>query len=73
MNRKEFPRRRRQLMSMMEPDSIAILPSAPVRTRNRDVEYSYRPDSDFYYLTGFDEPEAVAVLIPGHSAEYILF
>ncbi|MES9966076.1 MAG: Xaa-Pro aminopeptidase [Sedimenticola sp.] len=70
----EFKRRRRQLMRMMEPSSIAILPAAPVAMRNRDVEYPYRPDSDFHYLTGFDEPEAVAVLIPGRKhAEYILF
>ncbi|MES9878800.1 MAG: Xaa-Pro aminopeptidase [Candidatus Sedimenticola sp. PURPLELP] len=70
----EFKRRRRQLMRMMEPSSIAILPAAPVAMRNRDVEYSYRPDSDFYYLTGFSEPEAVAVLIPERKhAEYILF
>jgi Xaa-Pro aminopeptidase len=70
----EFQKRRRQLMRMMGPDSIAILPSAPVAKRNRDVEYPYRPDSDFYYLTGFVEPEAVAVLIPGREhGEYILF
>ena len=53
---------------------IAIVPTAPVRTRNRDVEYPYRPDSDFYYLTHFPEPEAVAVLVPGRAhGEYILF
>ena len=70
----EFQKRRRQLMRMMGPDSIAILPSAPVAKRNRDVEYPYRPDSDFYYLTGFPEPEAVAVLIPGREhGEYVLF
>jgi Xaa-Pro aminopeptidase len=58
----------------MGPGSIAILPSAPVAIRNRDVDYPYRPDSDFYYLTGFPEPEAVAVLIPGRDqAEYVLF
>ncbi len=74
MNEKEFVRRRRQLMRMMGGDSIAILPAAPVVKRNRDVEYHYRPDSDFYYVTGFPEPEAVAVLIPGRShAEYVLF
>ena len=74
MTVKEFQRRRRQLMRMMGKDSIAILPTAPVATRNRDVEYIYRPDSDFYYLTGFPEPEAVAVLIPGRAhAEYVLF
>ncbi len=74
MNQKEFASRRRQLMRMMGENSIAILPAAPVVKRNRDVEYHYRPDSDFYYLTGFPEPEAVAVLIPGRShAEYVLF
>lgn len=70
----EFKRRRKQLMRMMDKHSIAILPTAPESVRNRDVHYPFRPDSDFYYLTGFDEPEAVAVLIPGRKhAEYILF
>ncbi len=70
----EFARRRRQLMRIMGKDAIAILPAAPVRTRNNDVEYNYRPDSDFYYLTGFAEPEAVAVLMPGRpQGEYVLF
>ncbi|MES9900299.1 MAG: Xaa-Pro aminopeptidase [Sedimenticola sp.] len=74
MNRSEFKRRRRQLMRMMGEGSIAILPSAPVARRNRDVDYSYRPDSDFYYITGFSEPYSVAVLIPGREhAEYVLF
>jgi len=74
INCKEFSRRRRQLMRMMGRDSIAIIPAAPERLRNRDVEYPYRPDSDFYYLTGFGEPEAVAVLAPGRQhGEYLLF
>jgi Xaa-Pro aminopeptidase len=70
----EFARRRRQLTRLMGRDAIAILPAAPVRIRNNDVDYNYRQDSDFHYLTGFDEPEAVAVLIPGRpQAEYVLF
>jgi Xaa-Pro aminopeptidase len=70
----EFERRRIQLMRLIGEDGIAILPAAPVRQRNNDVDYNYRQDSDFYYLTGFSEPEAVAVLIPGReAAEYILF
>ena len=74
MARDEFARRRRQLMRLMGRDSIAVLPAAPVRHRNSDVEYPYRQDSDFHYLTGFGEPEAVAVLVPGRAqAEYILF
>ena len=59
---------------MVGEDGIAILPSAPTRIRSRDVEYRYRQDSDFYYLTGFAEPDAVAVLAPGReSGEFILF
>lgn len=74
MDKKEFERRRRQLMRMVGAGGIAILPAAPVRTRSRDVEYRYRQDSDFYYLTGFAEPEAVAVLVPGReSGEFLLF
>jgi Xaa-Pro aminopeptidase len=70
----EYARRRRALMRLMGRDGIAIVPSAPVRQRNNDVEYNYRQDSDFYYLTGFSEPDAVAVLIPGREvAEYVLF
>ena len=74
MDRREFARRRKRVMQAMDERAIAILPTAPVRPRNRDVEYPYRPDSDFYYLTGFEEPEAVAVLVPGRKqGEYILF
>lgn len=74
MRKAEFARRRRQLMKMMGKGGIAILPAVPEKSRNSDVTYHYRPDSDFFYLTGFAEPEAVAVLIPGRAhAEYMLF
>jgi len=74
ISKQEFSRRRKQLMRMMGRDTIAIIPAAPETFRNRDVEYPYRPDSDFYYLTGFGEPEAVAVLCPGRPhGEYLLF
>ncbi len=74
MQSKEYVKRRKTLMRMMGNDAIAILPSAPVRIRNRDVDYPYRQDSDFLYLTGFEEPESVAVLIPGRKhGQYILF
>jgi Xaa-Pro aminopeptidase len=74
MNQKEFPRRRKRLMDMMGDDSIAIIPTAAVHIRNRDVEFQFRPDSDFYYLTGYPEPAAVALLIPGRAnGEYVLF
>ncbi len=71
---REFTRRRKHLMQDMGPDSIAILPTAVEQTRNRDVNYVFRPDSDFLYLTGFWEPESVLVLIPGRKhGEYVLF
>jgi len=74
ITKQEFTRRRKQLMAMMEDNSIAILPAAPERTRSRDTEYSFRQDSDFYYLSGFAEPESVLVLIPGREhGEYVLF
>lgn len=70
----EFSKRRKRLMQMMGKGAIAILPTAPVSIRNRDVEHPYRPDSDFYYLTGFKEPESVAIIIPKRKqAEFILF
>nr|MBS0022392.1 aminopeptidase P N-terminal domain-containing protein [Gammaproteobacteria bacterium] len=74
MEKKEFARRRRRLMEAMGDDAIAILPAASVRARNRDVEFPFRPDSDFYYLTGFPEPAAMVALIPGRKqGEYLLF
>jgi Xaa-Pro aminopeptidase len=73
MDMKIFQKRRATLMSHMG-GGVAILPTAPVRVRNRDVYYPYRADSDFYYLTHFPEPEAVMVLVPGREhGEYILF
>jgi Xaa-Pro aminopeptidase len=74
MDRREFARRRKQLMRLMGKGTIAILSAAPVRVRSRDTESPYRQDSDFYYLTGFPEPEALVALVPGREAgEYVLF
>jgi len=70
----EFARRRKALMAQMEPNSIAIVPAAPERPRSRDTEYHYRQDSDFLYLSGFEEPDSVLVLIPGRAhGAYVLF
>ncbi|CAG0907807.1 unnamed protein product [Cyprideis torosa] len=70
----EFQRRRRQLMRMMGEGTIAVLPSASEHIRNRDVEYPFRQDSDFMYLSNFNEPESVIVLIPGREqGEFVLF
>lgn len=70
----EYRRRRQALMGLMTEGSIAVLPAAGQRYRNRDTEYLFRQDSDFFYLTGFSEPDAVLVLAPGREhAEVILF
>jgi len=74
MNPREFAKRRRAIMRMIGKGGIAILPAASARMRNRDVEYPYRQDSDFQYLTGFSEPDAVVVLVPGRAdGEFLLF
>lgn len=71
---KEFAERRKQLMQQMGSNGILILPAASLLHRNGDAEYHYRPLSDFYYLTGFEEPEAVVVLMPNRKqGEFILF
>lgn len=71
---KAYAKRRRQLMRMAGDDAILVLPAAPERIRSRDTHYPYRQDSDLLYLTGFPEPEAVLVLVPGRKhGEVILF
>jgi Xaa-Pro aminopeptidase len=69
-----FKTRRKHFMERIGQGATAILPSAPVAIRSGDVEFIYRQDSDFYYLTGFEEPESVAVFSPGHpDGEFVLF
>jgi Xaa-Pro aminopeptidase len=70
----EFAKRRKQFLRMLGAGNIAVVPGASIQHRNRDVEYLFRQNSDFYYLTGFDEADAVAVFVPGREqGEYILF
>jgi Xaa-Pro aminopeptidase len=74
MDKTEFKKRRQQLINLMGAGSMGILPAAPMRVRNREVHYPYRQDSNFYYLTGFPEPEALAVIVPHREqGQYILF
>ena len=74
MSQDNFARRRADLISQIGPNDIVIVPTSAVKSRNGDVQYLFRPDSDFFYLTGFNEPEAVAVICPGRdSGEYVLF
>ncbi|MBL4581444.1 MAG: Xaa-Pro aminopeptidase [Gammaproteobacteria bacterium] len=71
---REMKLRRTELMAQMEPNSIALLASAPPHIRNGDAEYLYRQNSDFYYLTGFKEEHAFLALIPGRKrGEAVLF
>ena len=64
---KEFEKRRRKLARLIGKDGIAVIPTASTRVRSRDTDYPYRPDSDFYYFTGFSEPNAVMILAPGRE------
>jgi Xaa-Pro aminopeptidase len=70
----EFARRRRELMRMAGEDAALVVAAAPRRIRNADAEWPYRQDSDFHYLTGFPEPDAVLALLPGRAnGEVVLF
>ncbi|MBW4592852.1 MAG: aminopeptidase P N-terminal domain-containing protein [Brasilonema angustatum HA4187-MV1] len=69
----EYQQRREQLMSKIG-NGTAIFRSAPTAVMHNDVEYAFRQDSDFYYLSGFNEPQAVAVLAPSHPEHrFVLF
>ncbi|MDQ6647212.1 MAG: aminopeptidase P N-terminal domain-containing protein [Pseudomonadota bacterium] len=70
----EFAQRRRQLMQMAEEDAVLLIAAAPERMRNADAAWPYRQDSDFHYLLGFPEPDAVLALLPGRThGEVVLF
>ena len=65
LTREDFAARRARFVEAMGP-GVAILPAAPIAIRNSSVEHEYRQDSDFHYLTGFDEPQSVLVLTTEH-------
>ena len=69
-----FARRRRHLFDWMRSQGggVAVLSTAPERSRNRDNQYAYRHDSDFFYLTGFVEPGAWLILVAGEQDRAIL-
>src|SRR5215211_1449487 len=70
---RQVKQRREEFMNRMD-GGAAIFPSAPAAIRNNDVEHEYRQDTDFYYLTGFEEPNAVAVLAPTNAEHrFVLF
>ncbi len=70
----EFARRRRQLMQMAGNEAVVLVAAAPERMRNADAAWPYRQDSDFHYLAGFPESDAVLALLPGRQhGESVLF
>ena len=74
MNIQQHHRRRQELLNQIGDNDIVIVPTSSVKTRNSDVDFQFRSDSDFFYLTGFSEPEAVAVICPGRpNGEYVIF
>lgn len=70
----EYAQRRKALMQKIGPNGVVVIPSAQEIYRNGDATFPFRQHSDFYYLTGFNEPEAVLVLSPGRQGgEFVLF
>ena len=71
---KEYSARRKELMSLMHSNSIAIISAAPEKVRSRDTHYPYKQNVNLSYLCGFPEPDSVLVLIPGRAqGEMVLF
>jgi Xaa-Pro aminopeptidase len=62
-----------EFMRRMDPKSVAIIPAAREAVRSHDTNYRYRQNSDFFYLTGFEEPDAIAVIAPSQEKKFALF
>ena len=73
ITQKEYQTRRHELAKRLPPDGIAVIPAATETLRNGDSHYRFRQDSDFYYLTGFNEPDALLVISADHASESVLF
>ncbi len=73
ITQKEYQMRRNKLAEQLPADSVAIIPAAQELLRNGDSHYRFRQDSNFYYLTGFNEPDALLVLTSGKESQSILF
>ncbi|KTC91411.1 Xaa-Pro aminopeptidase [Fluoribacter dumoffii] len=73
ISQQEYQSRRNQLAHKLPQGSVALIPAAHEIIRNGDAHYRFRQDSNFYYLTGFNEPDALLVLIAGVENQSILF
>ena len=74
ISKKEYAARRKDLMSMMGHNSVAVIASAPKRVRSKDTYYPYKQSTNLSYLCGFAEPSAVMLLLPNRpQGEFILF
>lgn len=74
INVEQFAARRSKLLDKIGPDSVAILFSASECVRNADVHFPFRQESNFYYYTGFEEPDSVALFLPKRAeGEFVLF
>ena len=62
-----------EFMRRMDPKAVAIIPAAREAVRSHDTNYRYRQNSDFFYLTGFEEPDAIAVIAPSEAKKFTLF
>jgi len=62
-----------EFMRRMDKNSVAIIPAAREAVRSHDTHYRYRQNSDFFYLTGFEEPEAIAVIAPARDKKFTMF
>ena len=72
--KENFAARRSSLAEKVLDDSAIIIGSAPVKSRISDTDYAYRQDSNFYYLSGYEEPESLLLLRPGHNTEkFVIF
>src|ERR1700751_5108800 len=63
----------KEFMRRIDKNSIAIIPAAREAVRSHDTNYRYHQNSDFFYLTGFEEPDAIAVVAPSKEKKFTLF
>jgi Xaa-Pro aminopeptidase len=73
ISQKQYASRRRDLMAMMQGNSIAVIAAAPEKIRSKDTHYPYKQSTNLSYLSGFPEPQSVMLLIPGRSQGEVVF